>query len=164
MKQKIVILCVEDETEVREAMVRDLAPFADAFRIEAAEDVKDAEDVLQDCLDKNIQVGLVLCDHVMPGRTGVDFLVELHQQPETECIRKVLITGLAGQEDTIRAINDAKLDHYIEKPWSPDDFQAVVRHELTEFDLEEVDDLLPYVQSLDSARLSDAVSGRRADT
>ncbi len=163
MNQSIAILCVEDEPEVREAMVRDLGPFADAFRIESAEDVADARDVLNDLDAEGVPVGLILCDHVLPGQTGVDFLVDLHHQKGKQSIRKVLITGLAGQDDTIRAINEADLAHYIEKPWDPQRFQEIAREQLTDYVLEEADDLLPYVQSLDSARLLDAVSKRRTD-
>ena len=39
---KVVILCVEDESEVKDAVVRDLEVFASVFRIEAAEDVAEA--------------------------------------------------------------------------------------------------------------------------
>ncbi len=48
----------------------------------------------------------------------MDFLVELNGDPATRPIRKVLITGQAGLEDTIRAVNEADLDHYIAKPWT----------------------------------------------
>ena len=39
---KLAIVVVEDEPEVRDAVLGDLAPFADTVRIEPAEDVDDA--------------------------------------------------------------------------------------------------------------------------
>ena len=160
---RVTILCVEDESEVRDAVIRDLECFAKVFRIEAAEDEDDARDVLKECDADGDPVGLVLCDHMLPGETGVDFLVELHANEDTAPIRKVLITGQAGQEDTIRAVNDADLHHYIAKPWTPEQLQGVVKEQLTEYVLEQADNLLPFVEALDAPRLMEAISHRRSD-
>jgi len=164
MSNRIVIMCVEDEPEVRDSIIRDLQPFAGIFRIEAAEDVADARHVLQECIDDGDRVGLVLCDHVLPGETGVSFLVALNHDEATKVIRRVLLTGQAGQEDTIQAVNEGGLDYYIAKPWQPDALRQVVRDQLTEFVLQDEDDLLPYVALLDSKRLLEAVSQRRSDS
>lgn len=157
----IVILCLEDEPEVRDAVLRDLAPFAGEFRIEAAEDVDDARAVIRECENDDDRIGLVLCDHMMPGTRGVEFLVELANQPAHRDVRKVLITGQAGLEDTVRAVNEAHLHHYIAKPWKAEDLQNVVKEQLTEFVLATTDDLLPYVSVLDSQRLLEAVAKKR---
>ncbi len=161
---KVVILCVEDESEVRDAIQRDLAPFAGTFRIECSEDVDDARSVIGEAEDAGDRVGLILCDHMLPGKNGVEFLVDLHREPAHRPIRKVLITGQAGHEDTIKAINEADLQHYIAKPWSPEDLQAVVRKQLTDYVLAEEENLLPYVSILDGNRLMEAISHRRSDT
>ena len=70
----------------------------------------------------------------------------------------MLLTGQAGHEDTIRAINQADLDHYISKPWTPAELHAVVREQLTEYVLQNVEDVLPYVAMLDGARLLERVA------
>lgn len=162
MNQKLVILCVEDEPEVREAMIRDLKPFQSVFRIEAAEDVADARHVLEECTAAGHPVALALCDHVLPGENGVAFLVQLNRNEATRHIRKVLITGQAGQEDTIRAVNEAGLDYYITKPWAPEALQGVVRRQLTEYVIARVDPLLPFVPVLDTQRILEAISERRS--
>ena len=59
---------------------------------------------------KTTLLSLILADHRLPGRDGVDLLVELHRQPDTAVIKKVLVTGQADQQDTIRAVNEAGLD------------------------------------------------------
>lgn len=164
MKTPITIMILEDESEVREALERDLGPFAEGFRIESAEDVEEARQVLTECTADGSPVGLVLCDHLLPGTHGVDFLVELQHETMYTSTRKVLVTGQAGLEDTIRAVNEAHLHHYIAKPWQRDDLHAVVREQLTEYVLETADNLLPYVNLLDGPRLLEAVSHRRADT
>jgi two-component system chemotaxis response regulator CheY len=159
----ITILVLEDEPEVRTAIARDLEPFADSFRVELADVADDARSVITETHETGGEVGLILCDHLLPGLRGTDFLIELDRDPATAPMRKVLITGQAGHEDTIRAINEGGLDHYIAKPWTVEDLHAVVRKQLTEYVLAEVEDLLPYVNILDGPRLLEAISERGWD-
>jgi len=162
---RIAILSIEDEPEVRDAIRRDLAPFASSFRIEAAEDIADAREAIRMIQDDGDTLGLVLCDHMLPGTTGVEFLTELHGDSDHQPVRKVLVTGQAGHEDTIRAINDGGLHHYISKPWRADNLVEIVRGQLTEFVLESSEiDPMPYVSILDGPRLLDKMSrGPRVD-
>lgn len=155
---ELVILVVEDEPEVRAGIVRDLEPFATQIRVDEADDVDDAHAALAEAGQTGDHVGLVLADHRLPGRSGVDLLVSLHEDPSTRPIRKVLITGQAGHEDTIRAINDAGLAHYIAKPWNPAELVAVTRQLLTDYVIAAGLDPLAYLQVLDAPRLLDAYS------
>jgi len=150
---RLVILCIEDEDDVREAVVGDLAVFETTFLVEMAEDADDARQVLKEVSAADDVVALVIADHRLPGMQGTDFLIELHGEPGTAKARKVLLTGQAGHEDTIRAINEASLDHYISKPWTEEELHSVVRDQLTEYVLENVEDVLPYVAMLDAPRL-----------
>jgi two-component system chemotaxis response regulator CheY len=156
----VFILIVEDEREVRDAIERDIEVFTPAFRIEVAEDAADARSAMEDCAGRGDRVALVLADHLLPGEQGTDFLIALHQDPETRSVRKVLITGQAGHEDTIRAINEADLDHYIAKPWQPDELQRVVRNELTDWVIANEEDVLAYVAVLDGPRLMETIRDR----
>ncbi len=149
----MVILCVEDEVEVRNAIVRDIAPFAQICRIDEAEDAADAKDAVSQCLAAGDHLALVLCDHMLPGQSGVDFLVTLHDDARTRATRKVLVTGQAGLEDTVKAVNRANLDHYITKPWSKETLHATIKEQLTNYVLECVENVLPYVSLLDGPRL-----------
>ena len=150
---RLVILCIEDEDEVRDAVVRDLEVFEPTFLVEMAEDADDARQVVEEVTAADDVIALVIADHRLPGMQGTDFLIELHGEQETAPARKVLLTGQAGHEDTIRAINEASLDHYISKPWTEEELHSVVREQLTEYVLENVEDVLPYVATLDAARL-----------
>lgn len=149
---KLTILVVDDEPEVRDAVVGDLEPFADVVRIEPAEDVEDAWEVVAEVEDDGDVLALVLADHRMPGTTGVDMLIAMEEDERTADARKVLVTGQADQADTIRAVNEAGLDHYVAKPWRPQDLQAVVRDQLTDFVLVTSMDPLPHLRALDGAR------------
>ena len=147
---KLAIVVVEDEPEVRDAVLGDLAPFADTVRIEPAEDVDEIDG------DGDV-VALVLADHRLPGRSGVDMLVEMADDERTADARKVLVTGQADQADTIRAVNEAGLDHYIAKPWRAARLQEVVRAQLTDFVLETGLDPLAHLRALDAARALEAL-------
>jgi response regulator RpfG family c-di-GMP phosphodiesterase len=148
---------------VRDALIRDVAPFEGQFVIESAEDVDDARAALASLEAAGQSVALVLCDHLLPGMHGVDFLVELNEDPKTSPARKVLVTGQAGLEDTIRAVNEADLDHYIAKPWDDEELQDTVREQLTEYVSRWVDNLLPYVPILDGPKLMAIIAARGFD-
>lgn len=150
---RLVILCIEDEEEVRDAVVRDLEEFEPTFMIEIAEDADDARHVVEEIVAAGDSIALVIADHRLPGTQGTDYLIELHQNPSTASARKVLLTGQAGHEDTIRAINEADLHHYISKPWTREELHSVVREQLTEYVLRQDKDVLPFIAVLDAPRL-----------
>jgi response regulator RpfG family c-di-GMP phosphodiesterase len=150
---RLSVLILEDERPVREALARDLAGFADVVRVEVAEDVPDAWQVVEELDVDGDRLALVLADHRLPGTSGVEFLVQLLDDPRTARARKVLVTGQADQQDTIRAVNEAGLDHYIAKPWDVDELTEVVRDQLTEHVTEHRLDPLPHLRVLDAARV-----------
>jgi two-component system chemotaxis response regulator CheY len=96
----------------------------------------------------------------MPGVTGTDFLIALNNDPATRHARKLLLTAQAGHEDTIRALNQGGLDHYIAKPWKPDALRMVIRDQLTCYIIDRQLDPLPYLAILDTARLAEAIRQR----
>ncbi len=156
---KLVLLSIEDEQEVRDALLRDLKPFASAFRIESAEDIPEAEEVIAECIQEGDRMALLLCDHILPGEDGIDFLIRYEDSNDAGKARKVLVTGQAGHEATIQAINQGKLNYYVSKPWKVEELHQVIQDQLTEFVIENDIDPLPYVQSLDGPRLLDHLAG-----
>jgi response regulator RpfG family c-di-GMP phosphodiesterase len=157
---RLTILVLEDEPAVRDALVRDLDPFARTVRIEPAEDVDDARAVLDELAADGDVLALVLADHRLPGTTGVDFLVGLQDDPVHGEARTVLVTGQADHRDTIRAINAAGLDRYVAKPWDAADLQDIVREQLTGAVLDRRLDPLPHLPALDAARVMDRLRDR----
>lgn len=153
----LAILILEDEPEVRDALRRDLESFSEHVLIEMADTVDDAWAAVEDIADGADRLALILADHRLPGKTGVDFLVETMDDPRTATAFRILVTGQADQADTIRAINEANLDHYIAKPWDRDELVAVVRQALTEFVLQEGIDPLPYMPVLDQVAVMESL-------
>ena len=157
MDQQIYILIVEDELEVMDALVNDLEFFEQTFPIESANTAEEANLVIDHISDEGNAVGLILCDHVLPGQNGVDLLVELQNKNGISMSRKVLVTGQAGLDDTIIAINKADLNHYIAKPWTREQLHKVVVDELTKYVIQRKLNPLPYMSTLDANRLSDII-------
>lgn len=156
----LAILILEDEPEVRAALERDTLAIASSLRIEVAEDVEDAREVIAEIADDGDELALALCDHRLPGTTGVDFLIEMMKSEDTAYAKKVLVTGQADLSDTIRAVNSAHLDHYIAKPWDAEDLHQVIRSCLTDYVEEQDLDPLPYMMVLDQVRAMDIIRDR----
>ncbi|MGF1757298.1 response regulator [Photobacterium sagamiensis] len=158
---KYLILCVDDEREVLDSVLRDLNTLEEHFIIEAAESVDEAKEVLAEAIADHIPLALILCDHIMPGETGIDFLIELKHQSETTRARKVLLTGQAGLEETVQAVNNASLDYFISKPWNGDQLIDVAIDQLTTYMIDNEKDLMPWVRVLDTGRIMQALSNNR---
>ncbi|MEX0681172.1 MAG: response regulator [Balneolales bacterium] len=160
-RSDIYILCIEDEQEVLDAVVRDLEKLEEQFPVETAGSAEEARKLIDILLEDRKKIGLILCDHILPGDSGVDLLIELHNNERTHSSRKVLLTGQAGLEDTVKALNEASLHHYIAKPWTKEKLIDVSVQMLTDFVIDEEIDVLPYMQILDTGRLSESIRSRK---
>jgi DNA-binding NtrC family response regulator len=71
-------------------------------------------------------VYVVISDFMMPQMDGITFLREVRaKRPQAT---RILLTGYADKENAIRAINEAGLYYYLEKPWDNEHFKLVVRN------------------------------------
>ena len=117
---KPVILSIDDEIQVLNAIVRDLQEkFGSKYRIMKATSGVEALDTLRQLKLRNSPVALLLADQRMPEMEGTEFLSQaVDFYPEA---RKVLLTAYADTEAAIKSINEIGLDHYLMKPWDPPD-------------------------------------------
>jgi thioredoxin reductase (NADPH) len=115
---KPVLLAVDDDNEVLRAVDRDLKQkYASEYRVLRAESGQVALDTLKQLKLRNETVALMLVDQRMPQMTGVAFLKEtLDLYPKS---KRVLLTAYADTEAAIQAINGARIDYYLTKPWTP---------------------------------------------
>lgn len=150
---KYLILCVDDEREVLDSVVQDLDCFEEHFLLEAAESVHEAKQIIDEARQDGISLALILCDHIMPDETGISFLIELNQQTDTQATRKLLLTGQAGLEDTVEAINNSSLHFYIAKPWHGDELRRVIKEQLTQFMIDNEPELMPWAAVLDTEKI-----------
>ncbi|SHO57158.1 response regulator [Vibrio quintilis] len=163
MNQRYLILCVDDEREILDSVSQDLDIFEEHFTLEAAESVSEAREVIAEYEQQGIKLALILCDHIMPEQTGIEFLIELNQHAPTLNSRKVLLTGQAGLDDTVEAINHACLDFYISKPWQGDQLREVVKNQLTQYMIKNESDLTGWMPILNTGEILSAISKHRHD-
>ena len=115
---KPVILTVDDDPEVLQAVSRDLRQeYGDRFRILRAESGASALSALEQLKLRNQPVALFLADQRMPQMSGVEFLEQALQI--FPVAKRALLTAYADTDAAIRAINTTKIDYYLMKPWDP---------------------------------------------
>jgi thioredoxin reductase (NADPH) len=113
-----VILAVDDDISVLEAVVQDLRrKYGADYRILRAGSGQAALDICEQLTTRGDAVALFLSDQRMPGMTGVEFLSRaVTHFPDA---KRALLTAYADTEAAIRAINSAKINYYLTKPWDP---------------------------------------------
>ncbi|HWZ12504.1 MAG TPA: FAD-dependent oxidoreductase [Acidobacteriaceae bacterium] len=118
MATKPILLAVDDDTAVLEAVMQDMRRHYGAnFRILRAASGQAALDTCKQLKERGDAVALILSDQRMPGMTGVDLLERSIQvYPDA---KRVLLTAYADTEAAIKAINAAKIHYYLNKPWDP---------------------------------------------
>jgi len=147
--KRLNVLCVDDQREVLAVLRKDLDVFSEVCRITDCESAAEALEVMEALDARGERVALIICDHVMPGKNGIEFLIDVHHDDRFTHTRKLLITGLATHQDTIVAINEADIDRYIEKPWDLSLLHQSVKALVTRFVLDEGIDYQPYLRFLD---------------
>lgn len=149
--EKLNIICVDDQREVLSAVLQDLEPLCFWLNIEDCESASEALDLMDD-LDANGEyVALVISDHVMPEKTGVELLTEISADTRFVHTKKVLLTGQATHSDTINAINNAGINRYFEKPWGTRELVECVRTLVTEFIFDKGLDYTEWQSNLDQS-------------
>ncbi|NJL03418.1 MAG: FAD-dependent oxidoreductase [Chloroflexaceae bacterium] len=116
--KKPVILTVDDDLSVLNAVVRDLRRrYAEQYRIVRADSGAAALAALRELKQRNEVVALFLADQRMPQMSGTEFLAQaILLYPDA---RRVLLTAYADTDAAIQAINQVAVNYYLLKPWDP---------------------------------------------
>ncbi|RJS69019.1 response regulator [Methanophagales archaeon] len=118
------ILVVDDERRILQAIKRILRrePLF-KYKVLTADNAKDALKIVE-----SEKVDLILSDQRMPEMTGVELFNKVREiSPQTV---RMLITGYTDLNAAIEAINKAKIDYYIEKPWDDIELLNIIRNGL----------------------------------
>ena len=115
---KPVILAVDDDVSVLEMVVQDLRrQYGATYRIQRAASGQAALDTCDQLKKRGDTVALFVSDQRMPGMSGVEFLGKAMEiYPDA---KRALLTAYADTEAAIQAINTAKINYYLTKPWDP---------------------------------------------
>jgi diguanylate cyclase (GGDEF)-like protein len=135
------IICVDDEEGILTALRQQLgARFGDECQIEVAQSAKDALELVEELNREGEPLAVMIADQIMPGMKGVELLEEVHKRsPGTT---KILLTGQAGLDAVVAAINRAGLNRYIPKPWDEPDLRLTVENLLKTFRLHRQNEVL----------------------
>lgn len=122
-----LVLLVDDEEEIRRAMVRSFrkAPFRIITAGSAAEALK--------LLDQE-PVRVLVSDARMPGEKGID-LIKKTRELHPEVVR-IMFSGYIETETLIEAINEGEVFRFITKPWDPGTFRSFVMDGLGRYELQ----------------------------
>ncbi|MFQ5895101.1 MAG: HD domain-containing phosphohydrolase [Nitrospinota bacterium] len=122
------ILVIDDEEDVREVLQATLQ--ADGHEVYT---LPRAEQGLRFLEER--PVDLVICDHRMPGLSGVEFFARLRERFPR--IQRIFITGYAEVGVAIRAVNEGNIARFLTKPWREAELRGAVEHCLARLRLEE---------------------------
>jgi thioredoxin reductase (NADPH) len=118
MATKPILFAIDDDTDVLRAVERDLRrQYGEHYRVMRASSGTSALEALEQLKTRNSAVALFLVDQRMPQMTGVEFLERAI--PLFPSAKRVLLTAYSDTEAAIRAINTARVDYYLLKPWDP---------------------------------------------
>ncbi|WP_062295885.1 FAD-dependent oxidoreductase [Demequina maris] len=119
---KPIILAVDDEPHVLNAVARDLQErYRGDYRIVKALSGQEALEAVQEFKRRGNAVALFVVDQRMPGMSGVELLTEaITFYPDA---KRVLLTAYADTNAAIASINEVALDYYLMKPWDPPEEQ-----------------------------------------
>lgn len=113
------VLLVEDETNIVEAIRFLLA--REGWRVDTHADGADAVDVIRD-----MRPDLVVLDHMLPGKSGLDILGELRADPEFIKLPVLMLTARGQARDREQA-EKAGVSRFMTKPFSNTEVVTAVR-------------------------------------
>jgi CheY-like chemotaxis protein len=115
MKNKAVILCVDDEVVILNTLKKQLKNiFADTYDYEMAENADEALEIIEELDEDEAAIVLIVSDWLMPGMKGDEFLIKVHQKHPR--IIKIMLTGHADEAAIQRAVEQANLANCLYKP------------------------------------------------
>ena len=120
------VLIVDDEDFVLNSLKRLLKD--EAYLLMTTTNPKDVFDII-----KKKRISLIISDHKMPEMTGVE-LFKIIKKIDPHIIR-IILSGKADMQDTVRAINEGEVFRFITKPWDDEDLKITIRHALMQYDL-----------------------------
>ena len=115
------ILVIDDELTVTQAVVKVCS--AEGMTVAAADNASEALRFLEEG-----KFRLVLCDIMMSGLDGFQFLEELNRRGIPTPV--VMMTGYSTVENAVRSLTSTGAVDYISKPFTADELLTVVRRSL----------------------------------
>ncbi|TXT41147.1 MAG: signal transduction family protein (GGDEF domain-containing protein) [Comamonadaceae bacterium] len=119
-------MCVDDDITILNALRTLLSKQLDRNQVVVvAESGAEALEIISELGEDGIALSAVISDYIMPGMKGDELLVQLHQLlPQAF---KIMLTGQSDLQGVKRAINEANLYRFLEKPFNNTDLTMTVQ-------------------------------------
>ncbi len=115
---KPVLLVVDDDPQVLAAVRRDLrSKYREQYTVMSAGSGQEALTTAKELKGRGDSLAMIISDQRMPGMQGAELLAKSREV--YPLARRVLLTAYSDIDAAVRAINEARLDHYLSKPWEP---------------------------------------------
>lgn len=121
MSQLRDILVIDDEPTITQVVVKVCG--AEGMTVTAANDATEALECLERC-----DFRLALCDIMMHGLDGFQFLQELDQRGIQTPV--VMMTGYSTMENAVKSLTSTGTVDYIPKPFTADELLTVIQRSL----------------------------------
>lgn len=127
-KGENTILVIDDEPHVISALMRGLEE--EPYQITGAQGGKEALKLMAQHRFK-----VVISDERMPGMDGAELLGLVKEfYPETV---RIMLTGHASIEATMRAVNSGEIYRFFTKPWNDTELKLALRSAMEKYNLED---------------------------
>ena len=110
--QDMNILVIDDEEKICELIKIFLES---SFEFHSVVTAPNAAQAMQKFANQDFD--LVIIDHVMPGKAGIEFVEQLRNSVKFNKLKVVLISGYLQQEDVLQAIQ-LGVKHIVVKPFT----------------------------------------------
>ncbi|OFC70012.1 response regulator [Alteromonas confluentis] len=145
-EKKYTILFVDDEPNILRALKRAL------FKMNINMLLADSGKKALELLESNT-VHVVVSDMKMPHMSGAELLEQVAKlYPETF---RVVLTGFADIDSTIKAVNQGKIHRYLQKPWDNQELMNTLEEGLERVKLKDENARLQKLTRLQNKKLKD---------
>lgn len=154
--KRINIICVDDERNLLDSLIQELAFFSDVFNIEKCESALECLGLLEDINTEEKLVALVISDDLMPGKSGAELLNEIEMDNRFLGTKKLLLTS-SDDNNTGSALcttDRSRLDYFLEKVCDPDELLQTVKELVTQYAIEKDLEVEDYTHKLDNKTLA----------
>lgn len=110
--QDMNVLVIDDEEKICELIKIFLES---AFNFHSVVSAPNAAQAMQKFANQDFD--LMIVDHVMPGKAGIEFIGQLRNSVKFNKLKIILISGYLQQEDVLQAI-ELGIKHIVVKPFT----------------------------------------------
>ena len=104
--------------------------------IETALGGTEAMELIHSLHEDKVEIAAVVSDYIMPMMKGDELLITIHKLlPSTQTI---MLTGQSQIEGVTRAINEANLYRFIEKPWDKQDLLLTLKSAVKKYQTDRI--------------------------